>query len=232
MATRRLFAGAHVSNSPNERIDVLIADDQAMIRTALAALIRTAADIEVVGQAANGDEAVELTRRRKPDVVVMDVRMPGMDGLEATRRIRAESPATSVLVLTTFDIDDYVFAAIRAGASGFLLKDGDGDELIAAIRACAGGGGALAPGMLRRLFAEFERTPQADPDAVALVRTLSDREREVLALIADGANNDEISERLFIARPTVKSHVAAVLSKLGVRDRTQAAVVAHRAAGG
>lgn len=207
----------------------MVVDDQAMIRNALSALIGGAVDMEVVAQAADGHQAVELARRLRPDVVVMDVRMPGSDGLEATRIICNQNPPVAILVLTTYDLDEYVLNAIRSGASGFLLKDGDGDELLAAIRACASGEAVLAQTALRRLFNEFARSAMPDTSARSLVDALSEREREVLALIAHGASNDEIAHELFIAVTTVKTHVASVLTKLGVRDRTQAAVIAHRA---
>ena len=210
-------------------IRVVVADDQSIVRTALVALVSSGADIEVVGQAANGQEAVDLSVRHTPDVVLMDVRMPVMDGIEATRRIRSEVPGTAVLVLTTYDMDEYVFNAIRAGASGYLLKDGDGDDLVAAIRRSAAGDAVMDPGALRRLLAEFARGPAPDARSSELVQRLSSREREVLGLIAQGATNDAIAAHLCIARPTVKTHVGALLTKLQVRDRTQAAVIAHRA---
>jgi DNA-binding NarL/FixJ family response regulator len=195
----------------------------------LAELVSSAVDIEVVAQAADGREAFVLAQRYRPDVVLMDVRMPIMDGIEATKAIRDTVPATSVLVLTTYDLDEYVFNAVRAGASGFLLKDGDGDDLIGAIRRCSEGEAVMDTGALRRLLHEFTRGPSQDNAAATLIAGLSSREREVLDHIATGATNDEIAAALFIALPTVKTHVGAVLTKLGVRDRTQAAVVAHRA---
>ena len=210
-------------------IRVVVADDQSVVRTALVALVSSGADIEVVGQAADGREAVSLAARHEPDVVLMDIRMPVMDGIEATRRIRDTTPQTAVLVLTTYDADEYVFEAIRAGASGYLLKDGDGDDLVDAIRRSAAGDAVMDPGALRRLLAEFARGPAPDPRALELVGRLSSREREVLGLIATGATNDDIAARLCIARPTVKTHVGSLLTKLEVGDRTQAAVVAHRA---
>lgn len=210
-------------------IRVVVADDQSVVRAALVALVSTDPDIEVVGSAANGQEAVALAVRYRPDVVLMDVRMPVMDGIEATRRIRGEVPDAAVLVLTTYDLDEYVFNAIRAGASGYLLKDGDGDDLVDAIRRSAAGDAVMDPGALRRLLLEFARGPAPDAAAAAQVELLSSREREVLALIAQGATNEDIAARLYISRPTVKTHVGAVLTKLDVRDRTQAAVVAHRA---
>ncbi len=210
-------------------IRVVVADDQSVVRAALVALVSTDQEIEVVGQAADGREAVALTTRYQPDVVLMDVRMPVMDGIEATRRIRSQVPGTAVLVLTTYDLDEYVFNAVRAGASGFLLKDGDGDDLVDAIRRSAGGDAVMDPGALRRLLHEFARGPAPDAEAIELVQRLSSREREVLGLVAEGATNDDIAARLSIARPTVKTHVGALLTKLQVRDRTQAAVIAHRA---
>jgi DNA-binding NarL/FixJ family response regulator len=210
-------------------IRVVVADDQSIVRRALVALVSMDDDIEVVGEAADGRDAVALTTRYRPDVVLMDVRMPVLDGIEATRRIRSEVPGTAVLVLTTYDLDEYVFNAIRAGASGFLLKDGDGDDLVDAVRRSAAGDAVMDPGALRRLLLEFARGPAPDAGAVQLVHRLSSREREVLGMIARGASNDEIAEGLCIARPTVKTHVGALLAKLEVRDRTQAAVVAHRA---
>jgi DNA-binding NarL/FixJ family response regulator len=210
-------------------IRVVVADDQAVVRSALAALVASDDGIEVVGHAANGQEAVALTARYQPDVVLMDVRMPVMDGIEATRRISAQVPGTAVLVLTTYDLDEYVFNAIRAGASGFLLKDGDGDDLVTAVRRSAAGDAVMDPGALRRLLDEFARGRTPDDRSVQLVGRLSSREREVLGLIARGATNDDIGTHLCIARPTVKTHVGAVLTKLEVRDRTQAAVIAHRA---
>jgi DNA-binding NarL/FixJ family response regulator len=210
-------------------IRVVVADDQSVVRSALVALVSTDDDIEVVGKAANGQEAVALTTRYRPDVVLMDVRMPVMDGIEATRRIRAQVPCAAVLVLTTYDLDEYVFNAIRAGASGYLLKDGDGDDLVDAIRRSAAGDAVMDPGVLRRLLLEFARGPAPDAGAIELMHRLSSREREVLALIAVGATNDDIAAQLCISRPTVKTHVGALLTKLEVRDRTQAAVIAHRA---
>lgn len=210
-------------------IRVLVADDQSVVRSALVALVSSDLDIEVVGQAANGQEAVTLATRYQPDVVLMDIRMPLMDGIEATQRIRAVLPHTAVLVLTTYDLDEYVFNAIRAGASGYLLKDGDGDDLVHAIHRCASGEPVMDPNALRRLLQEFARGPVPDNTALELVTRLSARERQVLQLIAEGATNDDIATRLHIARPTVKTHVGALLSKLQVRDRTQAAVIAHRA---
>jgi DNA-binding NarL/FixJ family response regulator len=226
-------------------IRVLIADDQAMIRDGLATLLSAAEDIEVVGQAANGAEAVELTRRLDPDVVVMDVRMPVMDGLEATAAIlggrepaaavpadETASPATPgtprVLVLTTFDHDEYVYAALDAGASGFLLKDAPGADLINGVRVVARGDGLLAPSVTRRLIGDFARRRRhelANPQAVS---QLTQRELEVLKLIARGLSNAEIAAELFLAEQTVKTHVRHLLTKLGLRDRTQVVVYAYQ----
>jgi DNA-binding NarL/FixJ family response regulator len=210
-------------------IRVLVADDQPMIRSALSALIAAAPDIDVVGEAADGRAAVDAARRLVPDVVLMDVRMPNMNGLTATACIRAEQPQIAVLVLTTYELDEYVFEAIRSGASGLLLKDGDADELVRAIRSCANGDAVMAPGPLRRLLDEFARHPRPDPTAAALIDTLTPRELEVLGHITAGLSNEQIAHALIVSKATVKSHVGAVLTKLGARDRTQATVIAHRA---
>lgn len=210
-------------------IRVVVADDQPVIRSALCALIASAEDLEVVAEASDGLAAVSAARAHRPDVVIMDIRMPRMDGLEATRAIRTQVPNAHVIVLTTYDLDEYVFAAVRAGASGYLLKDGDADELFRAVRGCVQGEAVMAPGSLRRLLDEFARVPQPDPLAQAAICALSEREREVLTRIARGLNNEEISAEMFISVPTVKSHVGSVLAKLDARDRTQAAVTAFRA---
>lgn len=207
-------------------IRVVIADDQSMIRSALRALIEEDGDISVVAEAPDGAEAVEAVRRHRPDVVVMDVRMPRLDGLEATRQIRALAPSTSVIVLTTYDIDEYVFEAVRAGASGFLLKDGDADQLTRAIRMSQQGESLIAPTALTRLLTEFTRVPTPDPDAVAAVATLTSREREVLDWVARGLSNREVAQQIVVSEATVKTHVGAILTKLGARDRTQAVVTA------
>lgn len=208
---------------------VVVADDQSLIRSSLRALLDDAEDIEVVGEAGDGEEAVRVVGRHRPDVVVMDVRMPRMDGLEATRVIRRDHPGTAVVVLTTYDLDEYVFSAVRAGAAGFLLKDGDADELVRGIRAAASGESVVAPQSLRVLLDEFARAPQPEPGAVARVDRLSARELEVLTLMAEGLTNDEVSARLHLSVATVKTHVGSVLAKTGSRDRTQAVVTAYRA---
>jgi DNA-binding NarL/FixJ family response regulator len=210
-------------------VRVLIADDQALLRGSFRVLIETTPDFVVVGEAANGGEAVDLARRERPDVVLMDVRMPGMDGIEATRLIGAapDTAAVRVLILTTFDLDEYVYAALRAGASGFLLKDTPPGDLITAIRVVAAGEGLLAPTVTRRLIAEFAR--RAEPPRL-VDRTLdgiTDREREVLELIARGLSNQDIAEHLHLSLATVKTHVGRLLGKLQARDRAQLVIVAY-----
>jgi DNA-binding NarL/FixJ family response regulator len=207
---------------------VLIADDQQMVRQGFTVLLNTQPDIEVIGQAVDGLDAVAKVGDLAPEVVLMDIRMPELDGIEATRRIKAATPAVKVLVLTTFDIDEHVYDALRAGASGFLLKDASADQLAEAVRVVAAGDALLAPGITRRLIAEFTRldgTPRAP--LKERVGDLTERETEVLALIAQGLSNAEIAERLVVAEQTVKTHVGRILVKLGLRDRTQAAVFAY-----
>ncbi|MFF9209595.1 MULTISPECIES: response regulator [unclassified Streptomyces] len=207
---------------------VLIADDQQMVRQGFTVLLNTQPDIEVIGQAVDGLDAVAKVGELAPEVVLMDIRMPELDGIEATRRIKAATPAVNVLVLTTFDIDEHVYDALRAGASGFLLKDASADQLAEAVRVVAAGDALLAPGITRRLIAEFTRldgTPRAP--LKERVGDLTERETEVLALIAQGLSNAEIAERLVVAEQTVKTHVGRILVKLGLRDRTQAAVFAY-----
>jgi len=206
-------------------INVLIADDQAMIRSGLRLILETEDDIVVVAEADNGEEAVRLAGRERPDVVLMDVRMPVMDGLEATRRITTRHTGTRVIVLTTFDVDDYVYGALRAGASGFLLKDAEGDQLVEAIRVIASGDAIIAPSVTRRLIAEFAERPQAGP--VTGLDELTDRELDVLRLVARGLSNSEIAEDLYVSETTVKTHVSHILSKLHLRDRVQAVVYAY-----
>ena len=209
---------------------VLIVDDQALLRTAFASLIDAEDDLEVVGEAADGRQAVELAASLVPDVVVMDVRMPVMDGIEATRQITSgQGPSGSrVLILTTFDLDEYVFEALRAGASGFALKSRPLDELLNAIRTVADGEALLAPSVTRRLIAHFAgqpRTPARTPPGLA---ELTEREREVLSLVAEGLSNAELAQTLHVSLPTAKTHVSRILTKLGARDRTQLVVLAYQ----
>jgi len=216
----------------NERITVVIADDQAMVRAGFAALLDAQEGIRVVGQAADGAAAVAIAREKKPDVVLMDVRMPGMDGIEATRRLLApDHPlphVPRVLMLTTFDIDDYVHEALRAGASGFLLKDALPDELTRAVRVIAAGEALLAPSVTRRLIERFADTREAAPTRAALsLSALTEREREVLVLVGRGMSNSEIAAALFIGEQTVKTHVGKLLQKLPARDRVQLVITAY-----
>ncbi|GIF12073.1 response regulator [Actinoplanes teichomyceticus] len=205
-------------------IRVLIADDQAMVRQGFGALLAAQPDLLVVGDAADGAAAVAAARRLDPDVVLMDVRMPVMDGLEATRRL-AGGP--KVLILTTFDLDDYVYEALRAGASGFLLKDAPAADLVQAVRVVAAGEALLAPSVTRRLIAEFAARPQRDRPRPVALTALTPRETEVLRLIARGRSNQEIAADLVVAEQTVKTHVGRVLTKLALRDRAQAVVFAY-----
>ena len=206
-------------------IRVLIADDQALMRTGFRMILDAQDDIEVVGEAIDGADAVRGFERLAPDVVVMDVRMPTMDGIEATRRLSALDRPARVLILTTFDLDEYVYEALRAGASGFLLKDRPPEELVAAVRVIASGEALLAPSITRRLIEEFaRRAPAVEPTGL---EQLTEREREVLVLMARGLSNAEIARALFVAETTVKTHVGRVLHKLGLRDRAQAVVLAY-----
>jgi len=209
-------------------IRVLVVDDQALVRDGFAMVLNHEDDIEVVGEAGNGVEAVEMARSHRPDVILMDIRMPEMDGLEATRRIVAEAEwPVKVLILTTFDPDEYVYEALKAGASAFVLKDIPRAELVSAVHTVADGGALLAPSITRRLIGRFTQGLAADTAASARLERLTDRETEVLAAIGHGYNNTEISEQLFIGSATVKSHVNSVFSKLGLRDRAQAVVFAY-----
>ncbi len=210
-------------------IRVLLVDDQALFREGLETLLSVHKDIQVVGQASNGQEAVEVAAKVQPDVVLMDVRMPILDGVGATRRLNKVLPQCRVIVLTTFDDDEYVFDALRAGAVGYLLKDVASARLVEAIRATARGKSILEPSVAAKVIAEFTRVSSMVPAAQMeqLVEPLSERESEILALIATGASNKEIANRLFIAEGTVKNHVTHILGKLGVRDRTQAALKAR-----
>jgi DNA-binding NarL/FixJ family response regulator len=210
-------------------VRVAVAEDQALVRGSFRLLLETEPELAVVGEAAGGAEAVALARRQRPDVVLMDVRMPGMDGIEATRRIcgAPELSGVRVLMLTTFDLDAYVYAALRAGASGFLLKDVPPRDLLAAVRLVAAGQALLAPSVTRRLIGEFARLPgPADPPSPRLA-ALTGREREVLLLIARGLANGEIAERLHISLPTVKTHIGHLLAELGARDRAQLVIAAY-----
>ncbi|HUZ70126.1 MAG TPA: response regulator transcription factor [Candidatus Saccharimonadales bacterium] len=206
-------------------IRVVLVDDQPLVRTGLRTLLEEEADITVVGDAADGDQAVRAVAELVPDVVLMDIRMPVLDGLEATRRIMTSGSAARIVILTTFDLDAYVFEALRAGASGFLLKDAPSDEIVRAVRIAAAGDALLAPSVTRRLIERFSgHTPRAE---ASRLRELTEREREVLLLVARGFSNLEIAQRLFLGETTVKTHVAHILDKLEVRDRVQAVVLAY-----
>ncbi|MGW2518109.1 response regulator [Streptomyces sp. NPDC001617] len=213
-------------------IRVLIADDQMMVREGFSVLLNAMPDIEVVGEAVNGREAVDRVRELAPDVVLMDIRMPELNGIEATREIVAADTTSKVLVLTTFDLDEYVYQALRAGASGFLLKDASARQLADGVRVVASGEALLAPTVTKRLITEFSKLSQAPRimrSAQAAYGDLTERETEVLVLIAQGLSNAEIAERLVVAESTIKTHVSRILVKLGLRDRTQAAVFAYEA---
>jgi DNA-binding NarL/FixJ family response regulator len=209
-------------------IRVALVDDQALLRAGFRALVDAENDMTVVAEAAGGDEAVEVVRLHRPDVVLMDIRMPGGDGLEATRRILSDSSheGVRVVILTTFDLDEYVFEAVRIGASGFLVKDTEPAELLAGIRAVAAGDALLSPGVTRRLIGEFadRSRPSADP---AALNALTDREREVVGLVGEGLNNEEIGARLYMSPATAKTHVSRAMTKLHARDRAQLVVIAY-----
>ncbi|WP_246447644.1 response regulator [Micromonospora polyrhachis] len=207
-------------------IRVLLADDHHLVRTGFRVILETEDDIEVVGEAVDGEQAVALAASTEPDVVLMDVEMPRLDGLAATRRIAAQETGPAVLILTTFDRDDYLFAALQAGASGFLLKNGTPEDLIDAVRVLASGDALLAPAITRRVIATFAR-PEAVARTDGRLTELTPREREVLVLLAGGATNGEIAGQLYLGEATVKTHVSRVLAKLGLRDRTQAVVFAY-----
>ena len=213
-------------------IRVLVADDQMMVREGFSVLLNAMPDIEVVGEAVNGREAVDRVRDLAPDVVLMDIRMPELNGIEATREIVSANGTSKVLVLTTFDLDEYVYQALRAGASGFLLKDASARQLADGVRVVASGEALLAPSVTRRLITEFSKlseSPRVLASGQAAYGDLTDRETEVLVLIAQGLSNLEIAGRLVVAESTIKTHVSRVLVKLGLRDRTQAAVFAYEA---
>ena len=206
---------------------VVVADDQAMVRAGFRSLLNEEPDIEVVGEAADGEQAVAAVRRFRPDVALMDIRMPNVDGLEATRRIAADGLATRILILTTFDLDEYVYEGLRAGASGFLLQDASPEQLIAAIHVVAEGEAVLAPTVTRRVVEAFARIPAADDALRGALDTLTTREREVLRLLARGRSNAEVARELVVSEATAKTHVRHVLSKLDLRDRVQAVVFAY-----
>jgi DNA-binding NarL/FixJ family response regulator len=209
-------------------IRVLVADDQALVRSGFRVLVDVAADMEVVGEAADGAEAVALVAEHAPDVVLMDVRMPVLDGIEATRAITAAHPATKILILTTFDLDEYVYAALRAGASGFLLKDTRPEDLLAGIRTIAAGDAMLAPSVTSRLIAEFANRPDDAPSVKPVqLADLTDREREVLIEVGRGLSNAAIGAQLHISPATAKTHVSRLLMKLDAHDRAQLVVVAY-----
>ena len=212
-------------------IRVAVADDQALVRSGFSVLLRSADDIEVVGEAGDGREAVDLVAAECPDVILMDIRMPEMDGIEATRRIAASGCDTRVLVLTTFDLDEYVFGALRAGASGFLLKDTLPEDLLGAVRVVAAGEALLAPKITRRLIEQFAEgaSPAAPAAPPPGLDTLTEREVEVLAAVARGRSNAEIADELFMAHATAKTHVSRLLTKLDCRDRAQLVMVAYEA---
>jgi DNA-binding NarL/FixJ family response regulator len=209
-------------------IRVLLVDDQALVRSGFRLILETREDLEVVGEAEDGRETVDLARRLKPDVILMDVRMPHVDGVEATRRLAAIGSPARVLILTTFDLDEYVYEAIRAGASGFLLKDVQPAQLVDAVRVVAAGEALLAPTVTRRLLDHFASTLPGPKPPPELAR-LTERELEILTLLADGLSNAELAELLFLSETTVKTHVSSVLRKLGLRDRVQAVVLAYKA---
>jgi DNA-binding NarL/FixJ family response regulator len=214
-------------------ISVLLADDQPLLRRGFRMILEAEDGVTVAGEAGDGAEAVELAHRIQPDVVLMDIRMPGTDGIEATRRITAAEPGVRVLVLTTFDLDEYAFGALQAGASGFLLKDVRPHELVAAVRTVASGDAVVSPRVTRRLLEEYaQQLPLADgagdqADRYPKLASLTEREREVLAVVAQGLSNTEIAASLFVSETTVKSHVGRILAKLGLRDRVQIVVLAY-----
>lgn len=209
-------------------VRVLVADDQALLRAGFRLILAGEPDLEVVGDVADGNQAIEAARRLRPDVILMDIRMPGLDGLEATRRITTSSaPAPRVIILTTYDLDQYVFEALEAGASGFLLKDTPAEELINAVRVVAAGEALLAPSVTRRLIEEFARRRSTQPRADDRIKRLTEREVQVLTLLSNGLSNHEIAAELFLGESTVKTHVARIFSKLEARDRVQAVVIAY-----
>jgi DNA-binding NarL/FixJ family response regulator len=208
-------------------IRVLVADDQELVRAGFSVILGAAEGISVAGEAANGHQAVSLAAALAPDVILMDIRMPGMDGLTAARLITAAQPAPKVVMLTTFDLDDYVYEALRSGASGFLLKDSPRADLVAAVRAAAAGDALLAPSVTRRLIEAFARRPPATTPSPSRLASVTAREKDVLLLLARGRSNAEIAAELFVSEATVKTHVASLLAKLGLRDRVQAVILAY-----
>ena len=207
---------------------IVVADDHQVVRNGFAELLASQEDLEVVATAADGAEAVQVCRELRPDIVLMDVRMPGVDGIEATRQLTADGNPPRIIILTTFDLDEYVYDALRAGASGFLLKDVTAERLFDAVRVVANGEALLAPGVTRRLIRDFAAMrPRSDDASRAALAGLTPRETEVLRLVAEGLSNPEIAERLVVTEETVKTHVSRVLRKLGLRDRTQAVVMAY-----
>jgi DNA-binding NarL/FixJ family response regulator len=211
-------------------VRVLLCDDQALVRKGFRMILEARDDLRVVGEARDGAAAVELARTSRPDVILMDVRMPGMDGVEATRRLVEAETTARILILTTFDLDEYVFQALRAGASGFLLKDVEPVQLVDAIRVVARGEALLAPTVTRRLLDRFAHTlPDPTRSAPPRLSELTEREVEVLTLLAGGLSNAELAERLVVSETTIKTHVSSILGKLGLRDRVQAVVLAYQA---
>ena len=210
-------------------IRVAVADDQPLVRTGISTMVGHAPDLEMVGEAANGAEAIELARRQCPDVLLMDIRMPVLDGIEATRRIVSDEQTSRVrvLMLTTFDLDEYVYSALRAGASGFLLKDAPPEDLLDAVRVVAAGEALLAPSVTRRLIDEFARRPQTDRPTPAALDVLTERELEVLVLVAHGLSNAEIAQQLYVSPATAKTHVSRVMMKLHARDRARLVMLAY-----
>jgi DNA-binding NarL/FixJ family response regulator len=215
-------------NTTGPPMRIVVADDHDVVRSGFAGLLDTQPDFTVVGTAPDGLEAVRLGRELQPDVILMDIRMPGIDGIEATRRLTGRgSHGPRILVLTTFDLDEYVYDALRAGASGFLLKDVTAERLFDAVRVIAAGDALLAPAVTRRLISEFAQRPSATPQPAAALAELTARETQVLQLVAEGLSNSEIAGRLVVTEETVKTHVSRILNKLGLRDRTQAVVTAY-----
>ena len=209
---------------------VLVCDDQALVRDGFRMILSAEENIDVVGEAGDGVEAVDLTKRLLPHVVLMDVRMPMMDGIEATRRIVASGVESRVLILTTFDLDEYVYEALRAGASGFLLKDVTAQQLVNAVHIIASGEALLAPTVTRRLLDRFaDSMPAADARLALVIASLTEREREILTLLASGRSNAELAKELYLSEPTIKTHLSSIFRKLGVRDRVQAVIAAYDA---